>query len=43
MTIKEARLILAKEADGLTENDLTDIIEWLNNFADIIIDSVENE
>lgn len=41
MTIKEAREILAEDALGLTDNEVQEIIDWLDKMADIAIESVE--
>jgi hypothetical protein len=41
MTLKEAREILAEDALGLTNDEVQQIIDWLDNFADIAIESVE--
>ncbi len=41
MTVKEARDILEQDAVGLTDVEVQDIIDWLNNFADIAIEAVE--
>jgi hypothetical protein len=41
MTIKEAREILAEDALGLTDDEVKDIIDWLDKMADIAIESVE--
>lgn len=43
MTIKEARAILDQDAVGLTDSEVQEIIDWLNNFADIAIDSIERK
>lgn len=40
MTIKEAGEILEQDAVGLTDAKVQEIIDWLNSFADIAIDSV---
>ena len=41
MTIKEAREILAEDAIGLNDDEVREIIDWLDNFADIAIEAVE--
>ena len=41
MTVKEARDILEQDAIGLTDEEVQEIIDWLNKFADIAIESVE--
>ncbi len=41
MTITEARTILAEDAVGLSDNDIQEIIDWLNMMADTAIDSLE--
>lgn len=41
MTVKEAREILEQDADGLTDIEVQEIIDWLNMMADIAIESVE--
>jgi hypothetical protein len=38
MTIKEARNILENDADGLTDKEVQQIIDWLNIMADIAIE-----
>jgi len=43
MTIKEAREILAEDALGLTDDEVKEIIDWLDKMADIAIESVEKE
>ena len=43
MTIKEARNILDNDADGLTDNEVQEIIDWLNMMADIAIEEVEKK
>lgn len=43
MTIKEARNILEQDAVGLTDNEVQQIIDWLNNYADIAVELVEKE
>jgi hypothetical protein len=43
MTIKEAREILAEDALGLTDDEVKEIIEWLDKMADIAIESVEKK
>ena len=43
MTIKEARDILEQDAVGLSDDEVQEIIDWLNSFADIAIDSVEKK
>jgi DNA-directed RNA polymerase subunit F len=43
MTIKEAREILADDALGLTDDEVQEIIDWLDKMADIAIESVEKE
>ncbi len=43
MTIKEARDILEQDAVGLSDDEVQEIIDWLNSFADIAIDSVERK
>lgn len=41
MTIKEAREIIAEDALGLTNDEVQQIIDWLDNFADIVIEAIE--
>jgi hypothetical protein len=41
MTIKEARNILENDADGLTDNEVQEIVDWLNMMADVTIEAVE--
>jgi hypothetical protein len=43
MTIKEARNILENDADGLTDNEVQEIIDWLSMMADIAIEAVERD
>jgi hypothetical protein len=43
MTVKEARGILEQDADGLTDIEVQEIIDWLNMMADIAIESVEKK
>ena len=43
MTIKEARNILEQDAVGLTDNEVQQIIDWLNMMADIAIELVEKK
>ena len=38
MTIAEARAILADDAEGLTDDQVQEITDWLNMMADIAID-----
>jgi hypothetical protein len=40
MTIAEARAALADNAYGLTDNEMQEIIDWLNMMAEVIIDSL---
>ena len=42
MTISEARKILAEDAVGLTDNEVQEIIDWLDKMADIAIEVVES-
>lgn len=42
LTIKECTEILNNEAEGLTEDDIIQIREWLSNMADVLIESMEN-
>jgi len=42
LTIKECKEILNNEAEGLTEDDIIEIREWLSNMADVLIESMEN-
>jgi hypothetical protein len=42
LTIKECKEILNNEAEGLTEDDIIQIREWLSNMADVLIESMEN-
>lgn len=41
MTVTEARKILAEEAVGLTDTEIKEIINWLNSFAEIVLNSIE--
>ena len=43
MTIAEARDTLADDAVGLTENEVQEIIDWLNMMAEIAIESLEKK
>lgn len=43
MTIKEAREILAEDALGLTDDEVKEIIDWLDKMADIAIEAVEKK
>jgi hypothetical protein len=40
LTIKECRKILDNEGEGLTDEDIILIREWLSNMADIVIESL---
>ncbi|MCF8429174.1 MAG: hypothetical protein K9G64_03495 [Bacteroidia bacterium] len=42
LTIKECKEILNNEAEGLTEDDIIEIREWLSTMADVLIESIEN-
>ena len=42
LTIKECKEILNNEAEGLTEDDIIEIREWLSNMADVLIELMEN-
>jgi len=41
MTLTEARRILGKEAVGLSDKEIQEIIDWLDIFADIVLNSLE--
>lgn len=41
MTVKEARDILEQDGVGLTDDEVQELIDWLNSFADIAIDGLE--
>ena len=41
LTVNECRQILGSEAEGLTDETIIQIREWLSNMADILIDSTE--
>jgi len=41
LTVKECKEILDNEAEGLTDDDVIQIREWLSNMADILIESTE--
>ena len=41
MTLTEARKILGKEAVGLSDKEIQEIIDWLDTFADIVLNSLE--
>ncbi len=41
LTIKECREILEQDADGLTDEEVIQIRDWLSMMADIAIESVE--
>lgn len=43
MTVKEAREILAEDALGLTDDEVKEIIDWLDKMADIAIETVEKK
>ena len=43
MTVKEAREILAEDALGLTDDEVKEIIVWLDKMADIAIEAVEKK
>ena len=43
MTVKEARNILEQDAVGLTDNEVQEVIDWLNMMADIAIEAVEKK
>jgi hypothetical protein len=43
MTVKEARGILEQDALGLTDEEVQEIIDWLNMMADIAIEAVEKK
>jgi hypothetical protein len=40
LTINECRKILGNEAEGLTDEDIILVREWLSNMADIAIESL---
>jgi hypothetical protein len=42
MTIKEARKILVYDIDEYTDDEVQEIIDWLNMMADLSIDAIEN-
>jgi hypothetical protein len=37
MTLSEARKILGKEAVGLSDKEIQEMIDWLNTFANIVL------
>jgi hypothetical protein len=41
LTVNECKQILGTDADGVTEDDIIQIREWLSILADIAIDSME--
>jgi hypothetical protein len=41
LTLKECKKILDKEAEGLTDDDIILIREWLSKMADVLIESKE--
>lgn len=41
ITIKKARENLAEDALGLTDDEVQEIIDWLDKMADIAIEAVE--
>jgi predicted house-cleaning noncanonical NTP pyrophosphatase (MazG superfamily) len=41
LTLKQCKEILSKEADGLTDNEILEIRDWLSVFAEIIIESTD--
>jgi len=41
LTIKECREILEQDAEGLTDEEVIQIRDWLSMMADIAIESVE--
>jgi len=43
LTVKECRKILDNEAEGLSDEEVIAIRDWLSNMADILIDSLESE
>ena len=42
MTINEARGILAEDALSFADDVVKEIIDWLNNSADVAIGTIEN-
>jgi hypothetical protein len=42
LTVKECKEILENEAEGLTDEEIIQIREWITIMADIAIDSMEN-
>lgn len=41
LTAKECKNILGNEAEGLSDDEIREIREWLSNMADILIESKE--
>jgi hypothetical protein len=41
LTVKECREILEQDAEGLTDEEVIQIRDWLSIMADIAIESVE--
>jgi hypothetical protein len=41
LTVKECREILEQDAEGLTDEEVIQIRDWLSMMADIAIESVE--
>ena len=42
LTVKQCNEILENEAEGLTDDDVIQIREWLSNMADLLIESIES-
>ncbi len=42
LTVKQCKEILENEAEGLTDDDVIQIREWLSNMADLLIESIES-
>ncbi len=42
LTINECRAILNNEAEGLSDEDIILIRDWLSIMADVLIESIEN-
>jgi hypothetical protein len=41
LTLKQCKEILSKEADGLTDNEIMEMRDWLSVFAELIIESTD--
>lgn len=41
LTLKQCKEILQNDAEGLTDEEIIEMRDWLSNMADILIDSLD--